>query len=86
MIALPPSTSGAVNATVTWALPAVAMPMVGAPGALAGVTLFEGSEGALEPTPLLATTVQDTATPFVRPVTAIGEFAPVAVRVPQVAV
>ena len=32
MIALPPLVDGAVNVTDAWALPAVAVPMVGAPG------------------------------------------------------
>ena len=47
--------------TVAEALPAVAVPMVGGPGAVAtatGVTLFEAAEAALVPTLFVAVTVK----------------------------
>jgi hypothetical protein len=42
--------------------------MVGAPGTVAGVTLFDGADGALGPIALVATTVKVYAVPLVRPV------------------
>ena len=38
VIADPPLLAGAVNATVAWPLPAVTVPIVGAPGTVRGVT------------------------------------------------
>jgi hypothetical protein len=38
---LPPVDAGAVKVTVAWALPAVALTPVGAPGSAPGVTLLE---------------------------------------------
>ena len=61
VIALPPLLAGAVKATVALALPAVAAPIVGAPGAVAasvGVTLLDAAEAALVPTALVAVTVK----------------------------
>ena len=50
-MALPPLEAGAVQLTVAWALPAVAVAPVGAPGAVAagaaGVTPLEGAEAGL---------------------------------------
>ena len=57
MIADPPLFAGAVNVTVACALPAVAVPIVGAPGALTTVTLLDADDEALEPTEFVATTV-----------------------------
>ena len=54
---LPPLEAGAVNDTVAWALPATAVPMVGAPGTVAGVTLLEEADAGLVPTALVAVTV-----------------------------
>ena len=59
VIALPPLLVGAVKLTVAWALPAVAMPIIGALGIVAGVltvgTVTENPlEGALMPMLLLA--------------------------------
>jgi hypothetical protein len=68
-MALPPL-PGAVKATVACALPGVAVTAVGAPGTVAGVTLFDAADGALEPAALVATTVNVYAVPFVRPVIA----------------
>lgn len=60
--------------------------MVGAPGTVAGVTLFEALDATLLPCALLAFTVQVTAVPLVKPDTTRGEAVPVALCVPQVAV
>ena len=83
MIALPPLLACAVKLTVASALPAVAVPIVGAPGTVAGVTLFEAAEAMPLPTEFVALTVHVTATPLVRPVTVIGDVVPVALCVPQ---
>ena len=85
MIALPPLLAGGVKATEAVELPAVAAPMVGAPGTVApvvGVTLFEAAEAAPVPIALIATTVNVYAVPLVRPVTVIGEPVLVAVNPP----
>ena len=77
--------AGAVKVTVALALPAVAVPIVGAPGAVAaaaGVTLFEAEDAALVPTALVAVTVNVYAVPFMRPVTMIGDPVLVAVSPP----
>jgi hypothetical protein len=58
-----------VKVTLACALPPVAVTDVGAPGTVAGVTLFEAVEGALEPTAFVATTVNVYAVPLERPVT-----------------
>ena len=49
MIALPPLLAGAVKVTDACALPAVAVPMVGAPGTVTGVTLLEATDAAPGP-------------------------------------
>jgi hypothetical protein len=72
-----------VNATVACALPAVAVPMVGAPGTPWGVTLFEGAEAAPVPTELVALTVNVYDVPLVRPVTVQGDVAHVPVCPPE---
>jgi hypothetical protein len=59
---------GALKVTLAVVLPGVAVTLVGAPGTVAGVTLFDGVEGALEPAALVATTVNVYEVPFVRPV------------------
>ena len=59
VMGLPPSDAGALKLTVAWALPPVAVTLVGAPGTVgAGVTLFEGAEAGPVPTPLVAVTVK----------------------------
>ena len=63
-----PLLAGGVKLTLALALPAVAVPIVGAFGAPAGVTLFDGAEGELGPTALVATTVNVYAVPLVKPV------------------
>jgi len=85
VIAEPPLDTGAAKLTVACALPAVAVPMVGAPGAMAGVTVFEIAEDTLMPAALCAATVHVTGVPFARPVTTRGEPGPSIVAAPQVA-
>ena len=68
MIALPPLVTGAKKLTLAVVLPGVAVTAVGAPGTVAGVTLFEAVEAAPEPAAFVATTVNVYAVPFVSPV------------------
>ena len=68
--------------TVAWAFPPVAVPMVGAPGTVTGVTAFEAADAAPVPAELVAVTVKVYDVPFVRPVTVIGLALPVAVLPP----
>jgi hypothetical protein len=58
VIAEPPLKAGAVKVTVAWVFPAVAVPMAGASGTSAGITLFEAAEDAPVPTALVALTVK----------------------------
>ena len=58
MIGLPPLEAGGVKATEAESLPAVAVPMVGAPGTVAGVAELEAAEAGPVPTPLMAITVK----------------------------
>ena len=58
MIANPPLLAGGVNDTVAWALPAVAMGAVGAPGKVAGVTVFDAPEAGPVPMALVAVTLK----------------------------
>jgi hypothetical protein len=57
-MAAPPLEAGAVKETVAWPLPAVAVPMVGAPGTVAGVMLLDAAEAAPAPMLLVAVTVK----------------------------
>ena len=63
-------------------MPAVAVPIVGAPGALAGVTELEALDAELVPTAFDEVTVKVYAVPLVSPVMVIGEEPPVAVKPP----
>jgi hypothetical protein len=63
-------------------LPFVAVPIVGAPGTVAGVTEFEAELAKLLPSAFVAITVKVYAVPLVRPVTVIGLAAPVPVNPP----
>jgi hypothetical protein len=54
----PPLEAGAVKEIVAWALPAVAAPIVGAPGTVAGVTLSDAAEAVPVPMLLVAVTVK----------------------------
>ena len=68
MIVEPPFEAGAVNATEARPLPGVAVPIVGAPGTVAGIA----DTGLLEvpcPTAFTAATVKSYDVPFVKPVT-----------------
>ena len=86
MIGEPPLLPGAAKLTVACALPAVAVPIVGAVGTVAGVTLFDAAEGTLVPIALVAITVQVTGVPLVKPITVMGDVNPVLLCAPQVAV
>ena len=55
--------------TLACALPAVAVPIVGGPGVVAGVTLLEADEAAPVPALFVAVTVKVYAVPLVSPVT-----------------
>jgi hypothetical protein len=70
VIALPPLLADAVNVTVAEAFPAVATAFVGESGSVAGVTLFDAAEAALDPSAFVATTVNVYAVPLVSPVIA----------------
>ena len=74
--------AGALNVTVALALPAVALPIVGAPGTIAGVTLFDAADAEPVPMPFVAVTLNVYAVPFVSPLTVIGLVEPVPVRPP----
>ena len=71
VMAVPPLDAGAVNVTVACVLPAVAVPMVGAPGGPSGVALFEAADAGPVPMALVAVTVKVYAVPFARPPTVI---------------
>ena len=58
VIVAPPLLAGAVKVTVACALPRVAVPIVGAPGSVEGVTMLDGFDGGPLPTALVATTVK----------------------------
>ena len=58
MIVEPPFEVGAVQVTVAWPLPAVAVTLVGAPGGAAGVTVLEAAEAGPVPAELVAVTVK----------------------------
>ena len=58
MIAVPPFFAGAVNATEPEPLPRVTVPIVGAPGTVAGTKLFDGADAGLGPMAFAAVTVQ----------------------------
>jgi hypothetical protein len=59
VIADPPFEAGAVQVTVAEAFPGVTVRMVGAPGTVSGVTVFEGLEATPTPTTLVALTVKE---------------------------
>ena len=84
VIALPPLLAGAVKAMLAAALAGVAVPMVGAPGTVRGVTSTD-ADCAPVPALLVAATVQATVVPLLKPETVIGEDGPLETAVPQVA-
>ena len=58
VIALPPVFTGAINATLACAFPAVATTLVGASGTVAGVTATDAVDATDEPAALVATTAK----------------------------
>ncbi len=68
--------------TETCPFPAVAIPIVGAPGAVAGTIELLVAEDVLVPYAFDAVTVNVYVVPFERPVTVIGDAPPVAVNPP----
>jgi hypothetical protein len=71
-----------VKEIVACPFPATAMIFVGASGALKGVTELLASDATLVPTSFVAVTVNVYDTPFVNPVTVIGEVPPFALKPP----
>ena len=61
---------------------ALAATIVGAPGTVAGVTVFDGADAGPVPTALVAVTVKVYAAPLVRPATVMGDAAPLALMPP----
>ena len=61
-----------MKATLACVLPGLAVPIVGAPGTVAGVTLFDEADAAPVPIALVAVTVKVYAVPLVNPVTVQG--------------
>ena len=55
---VPPLEAGAVQVTVAWRLPAVAVPMVGVPGVVGVVIELDAPDEAPVPIPLMAATVK----------------------------
>ena len=82
MITLPPFDTGGVKLTVALALPLTAVTAVGAPGTVAGITVFDGNDGALVPDEFSTVTVNEYDVPFTSPVTVSGLAAPVTVLPP----
>ena len=62
--------------------PAVAVPIVGAFGVVAGTTELLVPDAVLVPNAFVAVTVNVYVVPFVRPVMVIGDAPPVAVKPP----
>ena len=60
----PPLLAGGENVTDTDMLPAVAVPMVGAPGIVDALTGFDAAEAPLRPTAFVAVTEHVYTTPF----------------------
>ncbi len=87
MIVAPPLDAGAVQATVTdVALAIVAVPIVGAPGTVAGVTEFDAADATDVPWLFVAVTVNVYAVPVVKPITVIALLHVGEVNVPVIAV
>jgi hypothetical protein len=86
VIAEPPLLPGAENVIVACPLPAVAVPMVGVPGVVAGVIELLVAEADPVPISFVAVTVKVYVVPLVRPVMTIGEAPPVAVIPPTLEV
>ncbi len=82
VIADPPLLAGGVNVTTASPFPTVAVPMVGASGAVAGTMEFVVPEEVLVPFAFVAVTVKLYVVPFERPVTVIGDDPPLALKPP----
>jgi len=82
VIGEPPFEAGGANATPAWVLPASAPAIVGAPGTVAGVTLFEGADASPVPTEFVAVTVKVYAVPLESPPTMMGDAAPLTLMPP----
>jgi hypothetical protein len=72
-----------VNVITAWPLPAVAVPMIGAPGTVAGTIVLDVLDETLVPALFVAVTVNEYATPLVKPVTVIGDELPTTVNPPM---
>ena len=82
MIVAPPLDAGVVHATDTdVVLATVAVPIVGAPGTVTGVTELDAVDALDVPAEFVAVVVNVYAVPFVKPVTAHEPDAPVTVQV-----
>jgi len=66
----------AVNDTEELPFPGVAVPIVGAPGTVAGTNVFDAADGALVPATFVAVAVHVYVLPFVSAVTMIGLAVP----------
>ena len=89
VIVAPPLEPGVVHATLTEVVPVIAaVPIVGAPGAVAGtgVTEFDAADATDVPRLFVAVTVNVYAVPVVKPVTVIALLHVAAVNVPVIAV
>jgi len=81
VIVAPPLDPGAVHATVTDVAPAfVAVPIVGAPGTVFGVTEADAVDKPDVPAEFVAVVLNVYAVPFVNPVTTHDPDAPVTVQ------
>ena len=81
MIVAPPFDAGVVQATVTdVALAIVAVPIVGAPGTVTGVTEVDAVDKLDVPAEFVAVVLKKYGVPFVKPVTAHEPDAPVTVQ------
>ena len=82
VIATPPLDAGGANATPAWVLPAATPTIVGAPGTVPGVTLFDGADASPVPTEFVAVTVNVYAVPLASPPTTMGEAPPLTLMPP----
>jgi uncharacterized membrane protein len=81
VIVAPPLDAGAVHATVTdVVLAIVAVPIVGAPGTVAGVTELEALDKPEVPAVFVAVALKKYVVPFVKPVMTHEPEAPVIVQ------
>ena len=81
-MAAPPVFPGAENVMVASPLPAVAVPIVGASGTVAGTTELLVPDELLVPIAFVAVTVNVYVVPFDNPVSVIGDEPPYALNPP----